>query len=1212
MVEPVSEQRVVPRLIEQEMKQAYLDYAMSVIVGRALPDVRDGLKPVHRRILYAMYDLGMFHNRPFKKCARIVGDVLGKYHPHGDVAVYEALVRMAQDFSLRYPLIKGQGNFGCFTKDTKVKLTDGRDLSFGELVKEHQQGKKNYTYTVNSVGLISLAEIKNPRRTIQNAHLIQVTLDNGETIRCTPQHRFLLKDGSYREAQDLQSGESLQPLYQRLSTKLDRLHREGYILIYQNKTDTWMPAHHLADNYNLTLKKYPLSAGRVRHHVDFNKLNNNPENVARVGWGEHWKIHYTHAANQHLDPAYRAKIAFGRSKYWSDPQSKQKQAQLISARNLKSWQNQKYQERMRKSLSEVNKKYIDDHPEKRIERGTRLTKTLRRLWQDPAYRLRMRENIIKGNKNHQTNKTGQLKFLNICREAVARFSVLTKENYEKARRIVYPYGAAPLWETGLKKYYQESGELVLQELHKNHQVVQIIPLKERADVYDLTIEGTHNFALAAGVFVHNSIDGDNAASMRYTEAKLNKLAEELLADIEKETVPFRNNFDNSLQEPEVLPSKLPNLLINGSSGIAVGMATNIPPHNVTEVLNGVIALIDHPDLGPLELLRLIPGPDFPTGGMITVNNAVEYAYTTGRGKVKVKAVIENDAEKNTLIVREIPYQVNKSELIEEIADLVRDKRILGIRNISDLSDKEGIHILIELKKDADPQVVMNQLYQYSRLMISFSINLLALVDNAPRTLGLKELLHQYIEYRKQIVTKRTAYDLREAEKRIHILEGLLVALNNIDAVIAGIKKSRDAAAAKQFLIHEYQVSEIQAQAILDLKLQKLASLEQQQIRNEHVDLGKKCEEYRAILASAEKILAIIRQEALQLKEQYGDERRTKIIHGEDEDIDVEELIEEETVVITKTHSGYIKRIPLDTYRTQRRGGKGMIATGMKEEDVVDLLYVTSTHDYLLIFSDRGQLYWLKVYHLPEASRQAKGKHISNVIEIGPDEKITAVIPVRNFQEGYLFMATKNGTVKKTELQEFSNPRKGGIRALTLDEGDLLVGVNHTTGDREIILATRNGQANRFRESTVRPMGRTARGVRGVTLEEQDEVVGMLAAEEGMTILTITERGYGKRTPVTDYRLCNRGGKGVTNIKITDKNGKVAEVMLVDGKEELMLVSRQGVGIRMKSTDIPLIGRATQGVRVMRLEEGDQLAAAAKIVVEENGDTVPSGELPPSP
>lgn len=821
MVEPVSEQRVVPRLIEQEMKQAYLDYAMSVIVGRALPDVRDGLKPVHRRILYAMYDLGMFHNRPFKKCARIVGDVLGKYHPHGDVAVYEALVRMAQDFSLRYPLIKGQGNFG-------------------------------------------------------------------------------------------------------------------------------------------------------------------------------------------------------------------------------------------------------------------------------------------------------------------------------------------------------------------------------------------------------SIDGDNAASMRYTEAKLNKLAEELLADIEKETVPFRNNFDNSLQEPEVLPSKLPNLLINGSSGIAVGMATNIPPHNVTEVLNGVIALIDRPDLGTVELLRLIPGPDFPTGGMITVNNAVEYAYTTGRGKVKVKAVIENDAEKNTLIVREIPYQVNKSELIEEIADLVRDKRILGIRNISDLSDKEGIHILIELKKDADPQVVMNQLYQYSRLMISFSINLLALVDNAPRTLGLKELLHQYIEYRKQIVTKRTAYDLREAEKRIHILEGLLVALNNIDAVIAGIKKSRDAAAAKQFLIHEYQVSEIQAQAILDLKLQKLASLEQQQIRDEHLDLRKKCEEYRAILASAEKILAIIRQEALQLKEQYGDERRTKIIHGEDEDIDVEELIEEETVVITKTHSGYIKRIPLDTYRTQRRGGKGMIATGMKEEDVVDLLYVTSTHDYLLIFSDRGQLYWLKVYHLPEASRQAKGKHISNVIEIGPDEKITAVIPVRNFQEGYLFMATKNGTVKKTELQEFSNPRKGGIRALTLDEGDLLVGVNHTTGDREIILATRNGQANRFRESTVRPMGRTARGVRGVTLEEQDEVVGMLAAEEGMTILTITERGYGKRTPVTDYRLCNRGGKGVTNIKITDKNGKVAEVMLVDGKEELMLVSRQGVGIRMKSTDIPLIGRATQGVRVMRLEEGDQLAAAAKIVVEENGDTVPSGEPPPSP
>ena len=804
--------QIIPRVIEDEMKEAYVNYAMSVIVGRALPDVRDGLKPVHRRILYAMYELGMLHNKPFKKCARIVGEVLGKFHPHGDTAVYDSLVRMAQDFSLRYPLIKGQGNFG-------------------------------------------------------------------------------------------------------------------------------------------------------------------------------------------------------------------------------------------------------------------------------------------------------------------------------------------------------------------------------------------------------SLDGDNAAAMRYTEAKLNKLAEDMLKDIEKNTVNFKDNFDASLKEPTVLPSKIPNLLINGSTGIAVGMATSIPPHNLNEVCNGVIATIDNPEISTEELMEIIPAPDFPTGGEVACGNALWHAYAKGKGKVRIKAISEVKGDK--IIVTEIPYMVNKAELIGQIANLVKDKRVPGIRNINDESDREGVRVVIDLKKDTDPQVVLNQLYKYSRLRVSFGINLLSLVDNQPKVLGLKDLLGHHVIHRKDVIVRRTKYDLEQAEKRVHILNGLLVALNNVDEVVAGIKRSRTVEEAKQFLMSTYSLTEVQAKAILEMRLQKLASLEQEKIRKEHEELLEKIKLYKEILESEQKVLAMIKEELEEIKAQYGDERRSRIVQGEDEDVDIEELIEEETVVVTMTNSGYVKRLPLTTYKTQRRGGKGVKAAGMKDEDFVERLYVTSTHAYLLVFTDQGQLYWLKVYQIPEASRQAKGKHMANVLEMKQGENINAIIPVRDFKEGYLFMATRNGTVKKTELLNFSKPRRGGIRAISLDENDSLVGVKYTEGDQQIILATRHGQANRFKESDVRSMGRTARGVRGIRLAQNDWVVGMLAAEESRNILTITEKGYGKRTPVSEYRLCNRGGKGVTNIKITEKNGPVKAVMLVDGIEDLMLVSKKGIGIRMKCSDISVIGRATQGVRVMRLSEGDSVAATAKIIVEEeNGSSLP--------
>ena len=658
--------KIIPKLIQDEMKTAYVTYPMSVIVGRALPDVRDGLKPVHRRILYAMNDMGMTYNKPSKKCARIVGEVLGKYHPHGDTAVYDSLVRMAQGFSLRYPLVHGQGNFG-------------------------------------------------------------------------------------------------------------------------------------------------------------------------------------------------------------------------------------------------------------------------------------------------------------------------------------------------------------------------------------------------------SIDGDNAAAMRYTEAKLQKIASEMLQDIEKDTVDFRDNFDASLKEPTVLPSKLPNLLINGSSGIAVGMATNIPPHNLGEVCDATVAILENPEIETSELHKLVPGPDFPTGAEVYVGSELAHGYEIGRGRVIMKSVV--DVQDKKLIVSEIPYQVNKSDLIIQIADLVKDKKVLGIRNINDESDRDGIRIVIDLKNDADGQVVLNQLYKYSRLRTSFSLNMLALVDNQPKLLGLKDFLIQHILHRREVVKRRTAYDLKKAEARLHVLDGLLVALVNIDAIIPAIRNSKTVDDAKAHLMQNYTLSEIQAKAILEMRLQKLASLEQEKVKNEHAELTTVAEGLREILASPEKIDAIIKDETVEIKEKYSRERRSRIIIGGSDELDIEDLIEETNQVVTITHGGYMKRLPLDTYRTQNRGGKGVIATGMKDEDFVEKVYICSTHAYLLVFTDGGQLHWLKVYKIPEGSRQAKGRHFANLLELKEGENISAIVPVRNFEEGYLFMATKNGTVKKTDLALFSRPRKGGIRAIDIEEGNSLVGVRYTTGDQEIILASKNGRAS---------------------------------------------------------------------------------------------------------------------------------------------------------
>ncbi|MDP3765528.1 MAG: DNA gyrase subunit A [Nanoarchaeota archaeon] len=703
--------------------------------------------------------------------------------------------------------------------------------------------------------------------------------------------------------------------------------------------------------------------------------------------------------------------------------------------------------------------------------------------------------------------------------------------------------------------------------------------------------------MSAGVFVHNSIDGDPAAAMRYTECRLTELAEEMLEDIDRRTVRFIPNFDNSVTEPVVLPSKVPNLLINGSSGIAVGMATNIPPHNLGEIIDAVIKQIDNPDLSVEEAMHIIQGPDFPTGALICGRNKIKEAYSTGRGKILVRAKtnLEQDKNKSVIIISEIPFMVNKSELLEEVANLIKDKKVIGISDLRDESNRQGIRIVIELKKDADSNIILNQLFQHTRMQTTFGIIMLALVNNEPKVLNISQLIHYYIEHRKDAVRKRTLFDLNKAQTRAHILEGLIVALTNINNIIKLIKESKSVEIAKQALAAKFNLTNEQAVAILEMRLQRLTSLEQERINQEHSDLLKLIDEFKLILSNPQKILDIIKKELAQLKEKYSDSRKTQIIELENAELETEDLIKEEEMAITITNSGYIKRLPLQTYKLQHRGGKGVIAATTKDEDIVKDIFVASTHSYILFFTNKGKVHWLKVYNLPEATRQARGKAIVNLLELGNDENVTAFVPVRNFDnQSYLIMSTKKGIVKKTELMAYSNPRRHGIVAITLDQGDELINVELTDGNQQIILATKNGLAVRFEERNVRPTGRSAQGVKGISLKDNDEVIGMVVASDERTLLTVTENGYGKRTSIAEYRLINRGGSGVINIQCSERNGKVVSICPVTENDDIMFISKNGIIIRVPATDISVIGRNTQGVRIMKLESNDKVVAAVKV------------------
>ena len=799
--------RQVEVKIEEEMKRSYLDYAMSVIIGRALPDVRDGLKPVHRRILYAMHDLKNDWNKPYKKSARIVGDVIGKYHPHGDTAVYDTIVRMAQNFSLRYLLVDGQGNFG-------------------------------------------------------------------------------------------------------------------------------------------------------------------------------------------------------------------------------------------------------------------------------------------------------------------------------------------------------------------------------------------------------SVDGDAAAAMRYTEVRLMRLAHEMLEDLEKETVDFAPNYDETLIEPSVLPAKIPNLLINGSSGIAVGMATNIPPHNLGEVVDATVALIDNPEISCKDLMTSLPGPDFPTSGIIHGRDGIQNAYRTGRGIIKIRArvLIEKDRRtgRESLIVTEIPYQVNKARLIEKISELIRDKRIDGVQYVRDESDREGMRIVVALKRDEIAGVIINQLYAHTQMEATFGIILLAIVDKQPQVLTIKEILGHFVKHRKEIVVRRTRYELNKAEARAHVLEGLKIALDHIDEVVDTIRSSKTPAEARERLVSQFELTEIQAQAILDMRLQRLTGLERDKIVEEYQQTIQAIARYREILASERLVLNIIKKELAYLKEQYGDERRTEIV-GKTEDISIEDMIIEEDMVVTVSHAGYIKRNPITLYNSQRRGGKGKTGMGTKEEDFVEHLFVASTHETFLFFTNLGRVYWRKVHELPQAGRLARGKAIVNLLALGKGEKLATVLSVRSFEPGHtILMATRSGIVKKTDVMAYSRPRSGGIIAVELAPEDELIGARITDGTQNVFLASGHGKSIRFHESNVRPTGRVSRGVRGMRLAKEEYIVGMEVLTDGKTLMAVTENGYGKRTSIDEYPVHRRGGKGVITIKTTERNGMVVAIVLVTDEDDLMLMTDRGKIIRMPVGDISVIGRNTQGVRLIVMEPGERVVRAARL------------------
>jgi len=1219
------------KLIEEEMRENYIDYAMSVITNRALPDVNDGLKPVHRRVLYTMYKLGLFNNKPFKKSANVVGTCMARYHPHGDAAIYDTLVRMAQNFSLRYPLIQGQGNFGstdfgaaasryCITGDSLI-LTEKGILPIKEISNKKEE-------KIN-LKILSYNGKKNNASKFFNSgkhKIIKILTESGYELEGSYNHPVLI----------WKLGLNFKPI---ISWKLLEKLEEGDVLLINRDNN-------LFSNHSLDLRRYFPKIG-FKNNVELPKKMNGDLAFLMGALVSEGSFHNNQILFCNQDMEFYNKIKLIIQSQFKGIQIyerkirgscmelsiyEQKVVMFLKNIGLKGKSAEKeipfsILKSKKKDIKEFlialfegdgsviykidkrhNGKSIIINYDSKSEILIKQIKTillnfgvisnfpiidkrngclklaisswdnLNRFYNEIGFfskRKKEKLNFIKSMNSYRLSKIDYIPFLNDYLRKKYDNNFIKKNNFDRYNSLIKNHNK-------LIKIVDYEDIIFINWILKNKfyfdQLIKIEKTNELKEVFSVKVDSNCHSFIANGFINHN------------TEARLNKIAEELLNDIEKNTVKFIPNYDGSEEEPIVLPAKLPNLLINGSSGIAVGMATNIPPHNIQEVIDAVIETIKNPGISFNELLSLIKGPDFPTGGIIVGSSGIRSAYKNGRGKIILRAKTEVHDKK--IIINEIPYQVNKSFLLENIADLVKDKRVDGISDLRDESDKKGLRIVVELKKGANGEVVLNQLLKNSQLQITFGVNTIALVAGQPKLMNLKDLINYYILHRRRVVRRRTQFELDKAEERKHILEGLKIALSNIDDIVRLIKASKSPEEAKKSLISNYTLSEKQSQAILDMKLQRLTSLEQNKINEEYEILVKLIVELREILSSEEKILEIIVKELSELKEEYKDERRTQII-GDEEFFEDEDLIKEEDVVITVTNSGYIKQINLDEYKSQKRGGKGVIGTETKEEDFVEQLFTTSNHSYLLIFTDKGKVHWLKAYKVPVGSRYSKGKAIVNLLEL-KDEKINAVLPVKNFINAYLFFCTKNGLIKKTSLKEFSNPRKGGIRAIKLKEKDEVIKVMLTSGDFEIIIGSRNGLAVKFNEKDIREIGRNASGVRGIRLIK-DAVVGMEIAKEKSDLLTITENGFGKRTAMDEYRLIKRGGKGVINIKTEGRNGKVVGIKTVMDSDEVMFITKKGVVIRTNVNGISKVGRNTLGVRIMRLKDGDKVTSVARVL-----------------
>jgi DNA gyrase subunit A len=1328
---------VRPVGIVEEMRGAYLDYSMSVIVSRALPDVRDGLKPVHRRVLYAMDQMGLQANRSFRKCAGIVGEVLKEYHPHGDAAVYDTLVRLTQWWAMRYPLALGQGNFGCFTGDTKISLLDGTEKSLAELA-QLPPDETFFVYSVDASGKIVVGEGRNARITRKSAELVEVTLDSGATIRCTPDHRFMLRDGTYKQAQELTPDDSLMPGY--FDTASVREGMNEYLRVMQPSNGGYEFVHHIADSYNAEKGMVPKFNGPfVRHHKNFNRFDNRPTNIERMDFLAHLHLHAEHAQELWTNPQFRAVQRAGVQRYYQqNPQVREQrrkrmveQNQHIAFRQVNGqriapqlrelytanpelraqvskrmkalWQDTEYRERMSKALRGIEKRRLTPEMRREVSRivseksnamwgndekraeivvaivramssqsvRAKLSANARAFWNNPVYRAKFGANHFSRMAHAMWNKPSMREFHRakitrqrtnaefrtaqregvhasnlrriaanpqMMQELAQKSAVALRENWSNAdykrqvmrqkiagyvSRLLHSMSADSItpeaydshrdanWIPASRKavtYFESWADLLAAGANYNHRIVSVRFLEEREDVYDITVDEHHNFLLADGVFVHNSLDDDPPAAMRYTEAKMSTIAQELLADIDRDTVDFKPNYDGHSVEPVVLPARLPNLLINGAAGIAVGMATNIPPHNLREVCDGITYLIDHPEATTEDLDHIVRGPDFPTGGTIQGREGIRNAYSTGRGRIVIRAKAhteETERGKVSIIVTELPYQVNKADLVKKISELARDKKIDGITDVRDESDRQGIRVVVDLRRDARHLSVLNQLFKYTAMQTTFGANMLALVDNQPRTLGLKPILTHYIHHREIVITRRTKFDLAKAEARKHILDGLTIALDNLDAVIDTIRRSQSRETASNNLQTRFKLSEEQAKAVLDMQLGRLAALERRKVQEELAEVQRTIANLQKILANIEEVRALIKQDLAELKEKYGDPRRTEIVEAEATDFTEEDLIPNDETVVTLTTNGYIKRMGAGAYRAQRRGGKGSRGITTHEDDDVAQLLVVHAHDSLLFFTNRGKVYQLKAYALPDVGRAAKGDHLRNLINVEQEESITAVVCVPKFvARDYMVMATKLGEVKKTSLDEFAVVRSLGLIAMDLEPGDELIGARLVSATDQVMLITERGQSIRFEVQELRAASRTSGGVRGIRLDEKDSVVALCTAKPDAELLVVTTNGYGKRTPVAEYPTQGRGGGGVITARLTDKTGSIAGArILTEDDHDLMIISAAGTVIRTDWHSIAQCGRPTQGVRLMHLGSGDRVVSIATMYGDDEEDAV---------